>query len=360
MSRLLARFLSSSTRSFGVWSDFSSRPSSLKVLDKTARNELFEGVPGGGPTSLEIKEYRAGYHSPELVDDTFKLAYEILEEDAAEKYHQIEKNKASLSGKALDDALIDAEKFNPEVLYNMERFADKLDRSVPIYRKFLKDKWESYDQMLTMQRIEQLGVIPDTLPTLVPEANVRIKFSHNTEKEFSDWVVPGTRMPAFAVSKPPTIEIQEFELVEGSTGLYSVIVVNPDVPDLDKNSFKVSLLYGLKNVPLDFVNNTITPFSLLENPERVFKVYAPVFPEKNAPTSRACLWVFRQAEELKDVDVSGDTFDIRSFVENHNLHAIGAHVWRQDYDRSTSRIRAEYGLEKGRVFNPVRNATPLM
>lgn len=288
------------------------------------------------------------------------MAYEILEKDAARQYEHIEKNKDTMTKAQLEQAQIEAEKYNPEVLLNSAKDLTHLDRTVPIYRKLLKEKWESYGQMVTMQRLEQLHIIPDTLPTLVPEVEVKIKFSHNDEKEFADWVVPGSKMPAFAVSKPPTIEIQEFEPVENSSGLYSVLIVDPDVPNLETNGFKAALQYGLANVPLDYVNNTITPLSLLQNPGRVFKSYTPLFPEKNSPTHRACVWVFRQAQELKNVKVNDEDFDIRSFVEEHNLHAVGAHVWRQDYDRSTNRIRAAYGLDKGRVFHPIRNAVPLM
>ena len=50
-----------------------------------------------------------------------------------------------------------------------------------------------------MQRLEQLHVIPDTLPTLVPEADVKVKFSHNVEHEFRDWIAPGSILPTFAV-----------------------------------------------------------------------------------------------------------------------------------------------------------------
>lgn len=332
----------------------------MQLSDKVARSELFDGFPSSGPSSLKIPEYRNNYRSPELIDETFKLAYDLLEQDAAKQYEFIEQNKASMSASELEQAHIEAEKYNPEVLLNSTTNLAGLDRTVPIYRKFLKEKWESYGQMITMQRLEQLHIIPDTLPTLAPEVEVNIKFGHNDEKEFADWVVPGTKMPAFAVSKPPTIEIQEFEPVENGTGLYSVLIVNPDVPNLETNGYKTVLHYGLTNVPLDFVNNTITPLSLLQDPSRVFKSYTPLFPEKNSPTQRACLWVFRQGQELKNVEANEDDFDIRAFVEQHNLHAVGAHVWRQDYDRSTNSVREAYGLEKGRVFHPIRNAEPLL
>lgn len=360
MSRTLARFWSQTARRRGVWSDFASRPTSLQLADKTARKELFEGFPATGPSSLPIPEYRQNYRSPELIEDTFKMAYELLEQEAEQQYQHIDKHRAQMTPKEFVQALVEAEQHNPEVLYNASGDLTALDRSVPIYRKLLKEKWELYGQMLLMQRLEQLHIIPGTLPTLVPEVEVNIKFGHNDEKEFSDWVVPGTKMPAFAVAKPPTIQIQEFEPVENGTGLYSVLVVNPDVPCLETNGYTTALHYGLVNVPLDFVNNTITPMSLLQNPERVLKEYMPLLPEKNVPTNRACVWVFRQGRELQNVEASEEHFDIRAFADAHDLHAVGAHVWRQDYDRSTNRIRQMFGLEKGRVFHPIRNAEPLL
>ena len=86
-------------------------------------------------------------------------------------------------------------------------------------------------------KMEQLHVIPDTLPTLVPEADVKVKFSHNVEHEFRDWIAPGSILPTFAVEKPPVVQVQEFDKVEGNERLYTVLLVNPDTPDLEKLVF---------------------------------------------------------------------------------------------------------------------------
>lgn len=341
-----------------MWSEFKARPAALKVSDENVRRDLFEGIASSGPKSIKAELARAKYHSPELIDEVFQSAYKVLEEDAGEVYEQISKQK--LSAEEVDQKLISAEQYNPEVLHNVRYNKAGLDRSHPVYREYLRKEWESYDKMVTMQRLEQLHVIPDTLSTLEPRVDVRVKFGHNTKAEFADWVTPGTKLPAFAVSAPPTIEIQEFDNVDNTSGLYTVLLVNPDIPDLERNSFKTSLNYGLHNVPLTYNDNAITPGKLLSNPAYIFHQYEPLVPEKNSPTHRACLWVFRQATPLADVDVSPENFDIRAFVAQHNLQPVGAHVWRQDFDRSVNGVRKDHALAPGNVFHPIRGTDPLL
>lgn len=286
--------------------------------------------------------------TPEHLDDVFKQAALLLEAELAKTHAKVEKAKAHQHEKML----YKAEKHNPEVVYNALYNLEKMDRALPIYRRFMKDKWRSYDLMKTMQRLEQLHVIPDTLPTFVPRAHVKVKFGHNTRREFAHWVEPGAILPAFAAARPPTIEVQEFD----ATGLYTVLLVNPDVPDLEKNLYSSKLHYGLANVALDYVNHTIDAALLLRQPGAVFAPYTPLVPEKNAPPQRACLWVFRQP---KEIEASAQDFDIRAFAEQHGLDAVGAHVWRQGYDRSVSGVREEYALGAGRVFHRVRGTAPL-
>lgn len=360
MSLRLARFFSSKSAARGVWSEFLSRPASLKIANEKVRADLFSGIGPTGPTSVADDQVRAGYHSPVHIDDVFGSAYSILQEDAADVYKTIAERKEQLTTSELEQLLVEAETANPEVLYKATFDLKNVDCTQPVYRQFLKQKWESYALMVTMQRLEQLRVIPDTLPTLEPAVDVQVKFAHNTKSEFSDWVEPGTVLPAFAVARPPTIKVQEFFRPDDASGLYTVLVVNPDTPDLATNSYSTTLHYGLANVPLDYANNTISAASLLARPESVFSPYVPLVPEKNGGVQRACLWVFRQAGPIAPAAVEREAFDIRAFSAEHGLSAVGAHVWRQQFDRSVGRVRAEYGLPKGSVYHRVRGTQPLL
>jgi len=344
----------------------------LKLIDRETYEDIFKGInPEKGPASIAKPEELRAYHSPLYIDDTFKLAYNILEAESEDYYKQVESLRQRLNKvedqeeidqikNHIDNLLIKAERQNPEVMYNIEYFPEKIDKNQPVYREFLKNKWESHDLMVTMQRLEQLSVIPDTLPTLVPKVEVNVKFTHNVDPSFADWVTPGEVLPSFAVSQPPTIKIQEFDRID-SEQLYSVVVINPDTPDLTTNSFKTTLQYGLCNVPLNNVDNIINPAKLLVNgDEYTFKEYEPLLPEKNAQIQRACLWVFRQSGPLSLNNVSAEKFDVREFASQNSLTAVGAHVWRQHFDRSVNNLRSKFGLGKGRVFHRVRRAHPLV
>jgi large subunit ribosomal protein L35 len=356
----------------GVWSDFSKRPASLKICDQDIRKGVFNKISETeGPESITIQERRATYHSPVEIDETFSLAYDLLQKDSNELYQQVDKLNEKINQTTSqqeknqlinerDQLLVDAEIKNPEVLYNSEyESSETLDRTHPVYRALLKKKWESHGLMVTMQRLEQLHVIPDTLPTLEPSADIQVKFPHNTMSQFSSWIVPGTVLPTKVVNQPPTIKIDQFENVENS-GLYSVLLVNPDTPDLTTNSFSTTLHYGLANVSLSNSDNVIDSKKLLEvGDEITFKPYVPLTPEVNAQNQRACLWVFKQNSMLDIKQVECDHFDIRKFVEQHQLTPIGGHVWRQCYDRHVNETREKYGLGKGNVYHRVRKDRPM-
>lgn len=360
MSLRLARFFSSRGAARGVWNEFLNRLASLKIADDKVRADLFAKIGESGPSSIADDRVRSGYHSPLHIDEVFGSAYDILQSDAASVYHTITERKDQLSTSELEQLLVEAETANPEVLHRATFDLANVDRKQPVYRRFLQQKWQSYALMVTMQRLEQLHVIPDTLPTLDPVVDVRVKFAHNTNGEFNDWVEPGTVLPAFAVARPPTIEVQEFFRPADASGLYTVLVVNPDTPDVARNSYSTTLHYGLANVPLDYVDNTISAATLLAHPKAVFAPYVPLVPEKNGGMQRACVWVFRQAGPIAPAPVNRGAFDIRAFSAHHGLTAAGAHVWRQQFDRSVGRVRAEYGLPKGAVYHRVRGTQPLL
>lgn len=357
MSLRFVRQFASRSRVRNVWADFLSRPASLKLADQNLHKNLFKESDSKSP---EAPSGNSNRPSPLHIDEVFKEAYGLLQENATSIYSEIAQKSESLSNDKLEALLAEAEELNPEVLYNVHHNIESVDRSLPVYRKYLRQKWESYALMVTMQRLEQLHVIPDTLPTLEPVVDVKVKFAHNTKPEFALWVTPGAELPAFAVSRPPTIDIQEFSVPADHSGLYTVVLVNPDTPDLSTNSFRTTLHFGLQNVPLTYTDSTITPGKLLSNPEWTFQKYQPLLPEKNAPTQRACLWVFRQPAQLGELEFDQENFDIRKFAETNNLSAVGAHVWRQDFDRSVPQVREEYGLPQGNVYHRVRGTSPIL
>lgn len=211
-----------------------------------------------------------------------------------------------------------------------------------------------------MQRLETLAAIPDTLPTLVPRAEVNIKFPFSTG--VNKWIEPGEFLSSNVTSMRPIFKIQEYELVNVEKQLYTVLIVNPDVPDLSNDSFKTALCYGLVNINLTYNDNLIDPRKF--HSSNIIADYLPPVPEKNAGKQRFVVWVFRQPLiedkqgpnmlEIDRKELSRDDFDIRQFTKKYNLTAIGAHIWRSEWDAKVAAVREKYGLPPGRVFSRVR------
>ena len=329
----------------GVWSDFTKRSSSLKINDSHV--------------GLFLPQNRHNYYSPLLIDETFQQAYDVLQTEAQSIYDQIENTSDEQEIRLL---LVKAEEQNPEVLYNLET-GSNVDLTHPIYQEKAKQAWELYDLMILMQRLEQLSVIPDTLPTLDPKVDVQIRFPHNKKHPFNQWITPGDILPSFAVNQPPEIKIQQFDDVK-SDQLFTIVLLNPDNPDLSTNSFHTSINFGVCNVPLNILNNTLSIKNYLNPNFDTFQPYVPLTPEINSGSyQRACLWVFKQHNNEKvspSVIEDNGNFNIRQFSESLNLTPVGAHVWRQVFDRSVNDVRSQYGLPEGRVFHRVRKAEPLV
>ncbi|EJS42289.1 mrpl35p [Saccharomyces arboricola H-6] len=357
------RVLKNSNATANIWSDFTTRPSSLSIQSSKVKNYLFQEKPSIDPPSIKRRSNRIKYSSPEHINEIFKMSYDFLEKRSNMFYKLSKKTKNPLKKDAL---LTKAEINNPEVQYNFQ-FNEKLeniktiiDYDIPVYRHLGKQHWESYGQMLLMQRLETLSAIPDTLPTLEPRVEVNIKFPFSTG--VNKWIEPGESLSSNVTSMCPVIKVQEYDHVDVERQLYTVLIVNPDVPDLTKDSFKTGLCYGLANIKLNYNDNLIDPRKF--DSSNIVADYLPPVPEKNAGKQRFVVWVFRQPLaadeqntnflEINQKEISRDDFDIRKFTEKHNLDPVGAHIWRSEWDANVAVVREKYALPPGRVFTRVR------
>lgn len=328
---------------------------------KKYRSALLNGPPANGPPSLSSQVFKLRYNSPPGLQEAFEVSYAYLKNAAAEKYKHLEKlEKEPHSEELAKQKLkleVEAQINNPEVQFNFaynekyENYESIIDYTRPVYRELKRQHWIAKPQMLLMQRLEQLGAIPDTLPTLEPRAEVSLKFLNHTA--VNRWIEPGTVLSSNVTTYPPSVKIQEFDSVAADQ-LYTVLIVNPDVPDLANSSYKTHIQWGLNNVKVGYNDNLITPKRLLEDTEiNELVEYLPPVPEKNLPAQRFVLWVFRQPLPITK-KLQGRDFDIRAFVSENGLDAIGAHIWRSQWDMNVPKVRELYGLPRGTVFHKVR------
>ncbi|VEU20371.1 DEKNAAC101205 [Brettanomyces naardenensis] len=352
-----------SSVSKGIWSNFARRSQSLALRNRNLQKALLSPTLPHGPVSLKKRSSKDKYQSPIGMDEIYPLAYQYLESQSEKTYKKIEEIEKQLEEVAdsttksqLKDRKtqleVDAEVNNPEIIYNSLFGTNSIDRTQPVYRHYLEKQWKDYGRMLIMQRLETLAVIPDTLATLDPQVDVRLKFPGNNIER---WIEPGDILSSNATCRPPSLEVIEFK--ESKNDLYTVLIVDPDTPDVENDSFSTTLHWGLKNVALSNEDGVIDAKKLVGNPEYEFVSYLPPTPEKNTGNHRIAVWVFRQAEGKK-VDegaVERGSFDIRKFAEENELTAVGAHLWRSVWDRNTENVRKMYGLGRGRIFSRDRN-----
>lgn len=351
--------MSTSTVSKGIWSNLTARSKTLAVNNPALQKALLSPTLPNGPVSLKAKSSKRKYNSPIGLDKIYPLAYQLLEKKGEETYKKIaqmetniaeskDASKIKQSQQEKLDLLVEAEKENPEVIYNALFRSKSVDRSQPVYRHYLKEDWKAYKRMLTMQRLETLAVIPDTLPTLEPEVDVQLKFPHNN---VDAWIEPGSILSSNVTCKPPIFEIVEFK--ESVKDLYTVLIVNPDTPDVENDGFSTTLHWGLKDVELSNTDSIIDIKKLDQHPKYSLIDYLPPVPEKNLGKQRFAVWVFRQSDKLDAAlsQVTRDNFDIRKFAQDNKLAPIGAHVWRSTWDLNSENVRKMYGLPAGRIFS---------
>ncbi|KAJ8098440.1 phosphatidylethanolamine-binding protein [Lipomyces tetrasporus] len=261
---------------------------------------------------------------------------------------------AYLASVEIEKLRINAEISNPEVIHQFN--SGNFDMKFPVYRFLARQRWEKNDRLLLMDRLENMKVIPDTLPTLYPRVDMKLRFPGKT----THWIDPGRIMSTGVTAQAPEFSIQIFE---DATKLYTIVIVDPDTPDLESDSYKTTLHYILADVRISG-NEPLVDKAIA----RELVPYLPPHPEKNSGYHRYAVWVFEQPDgerlavqqrEGKDpVNVDSllerERFDIRLFRSAHGLKAVGAHFWRNGYDSKTEGVREKFGLGPGNVYTHKR------
>lgn len=333
-----------------------SQVSSLKIKNPRMKRAIIDGYEKfSGPPSLKSRTSRIRYITPAGLDDAFPLAYKIIQDNQHLNYSKATKLQQQLNDVSkedtetiknlkfeLENTFVAAEIDNPEVQYNFK--IGQIDWDQPVYRYLAKKKWMDYELLVLMQRLESMAVIPDTEPTLEPSVQVKLQFPGFVNK----WVSPGTILPSAVCSRPPHLVIQEFE--ENLNGLYTVLIVDPDTPDIENDSFNTTLHWAITNISLSMKNPVV-------NTEKSTELisYLPPIPEKNTGNHRYSVWVYRQknkidVERIPDNLIVRHGFEIREASKKLELIPVGAHLWRSHFDRTTESVRERYGLSPGRVF----------
>ncbi|KAJ7293947.1 phosphatidylethanolamine-binding protein [Mycena rebaudengoi] len=174
------------------------------------------------------------------------------------------------------------------------------DMTIPSHRHLVEQRWrKDGDLDLLMERIHQMHVIPDVIPALHPSLDLHVTarlmpdrfdtlMRRNTfQRRVNTFkrVVPGRYLTPQQTRIPPKLYANVFHT---DTRLYTMLLVDPDVPDQLNQTFTTFLHWMKPNIPLSATHTGRIPF--LNTHTR----YIPPHPQRGTPYHRYTLLLLPQ------------------------------------------------------------------
>jgi large subunit ribosomal protein L35 len=226
--------------------------------------------------------------------------------------------------------------------------------SKPIYRYLANEEWRQYRRPLLVQRITQMSVIPDILPHIDPVVDIRLAFGRRT-------VQPGDFVDSRVSEVLPKLRVQVFDKGER---LVSLVVVDPDVPDVESDAFKYRCHFLATNIRIS-PTETSLPLSKLSSDTQVLLPWLPPFAQKGSPYHRYSIFLLQHSGG-NELDVAAlretvqrDGFNLRSFTDKHLLRPVGVHMFRSIWDTGTAGVMKKAGIEGAEVEFKRKKIEPL-
>jgi large subunit ribosomal protein L35 len=224
------------------------------------------------------------------------------------------------------------------------------DLNKPIYRHLADKQWRAHKRLLLMQRITQMNVIPDILPSLDPVVSTTLSFP-STRKKFDH----GEIVPSTTSEQPPTLSIQPYD--KGKR-LYTIAVINPDVPDVEKDGFTYRCHFLAANVEIEPTQTRVHLGKLSDETQTILP-WLPAYTQKGLDYQRMGIFVLEQPRDPSTtaslpLDVNAikeagpytqrDGFILRSFVDKFALEPVGVDLFRTIWDEGTAGVMKRAGI----------------
>ncbi|KAJ6102717.1 hypothetical protein N7486_005144 [Penicillium sp. IBT 16267x] len=229
------------------------------------------------------------------------------------------------------------------------------DMSKPIYRYLADRKWREYRRKILVQRITQMNVVPDVLPQCDPVVETKLYFGKRQ-------VQPGDFVLAKDSTTAPKLDVQMFESGEK---LVTIVVVDPDVPNVETDSFDFKMHYLAVNVPISAVSTKVDLSQLSTDSQVVLPWAAPVS-QKGSPYHRLSVFVMEQKDSqpldfaaVKAKETERENMLMRTLQARYHLKAIGAHLFRSQWDETTLEVMKQIGFSDADVELRRKKVEPL-
>ncbi|KAH9836712.1 PEBP-like protein [Rhodofomes roseus] len=290
----------------------------------------------------------------------YDLALQYIEEDSKALKEQLtEVRKALQAAEAAGDVQrqqelsekakileIQSEINLPDVRWNaMNGMADM---NQLIYRHLTEKRWREEGGLdLLMERIHQMHVVPDLLPDLRPTIDLRLNFPEPPPKDIYrrarvkrryQKMEPGMYLLPEQTWRPPMLYTSVWHT---DTRLYTLFMIDLDVPDEANETFQAYLHWMHPNIPLSAFSPS--PISI----PHPHTHYIPPHPQRGTPYHRYVILLLPQSSHTEPIklpklsDAARLGFNLRAFTEEHGFDGSkggGAHMWREVWDETVSKI----------------------
>lgn len=234
-----------------------------------------------------------------------------------------------------------------------------MDRAV--MRSLAERQWKKEGELdLVMQRLFQLGVIPDLLPDHKPTAALRVSLAEDIEA--------GSMQRSTPFASAPTVHLQLFHHptqpaphAPPPEAKYTVFMIDIDSGDHETQTFTQRLHYAKSDIPISVLSGETDLFTA---PGNELLSYEPPAPARGSGKHRYVFAAIRQGEKLgtaADLPPQRENFDLRAFLAEHELDStavVGATLFRSEWEQQDAEhINATYLKFRGGPA-PVYTKTP--
>ncbi|KAF9438098.1 hypothetical protein BGZ76_009791 [Entomortierella beljakovae] len=299
------------------------------------------------------------YKAPALgVNKTYDEALKIIADDKVRRLEDVKKLKSSLEKLVkvapsasrdseiaqLKDNIFKQEAYSeindPEIQWRFKN--GYIDMSKAVFRYMKSKQFQRETLPVIQQRITQMFVTPDVLLPFTPSIDVQLNFGPGSApKNESGAQLPNNHFETGSFLLPrntinePKVNVTSFHPEQK---YYTLMMVDPDVPDVENQTFKQQIHWLVANIPLSATENELNK----ENADLVLS-YIPPHPPMGTKYHRYTLLLAEQPNEGKDkIEIAADQVSRdTTFLElssRYNLSAKGVTFFRQVWDKDVSKI----------------------
>ncbi|KAI8448589.1 phosphatidylethanolamine-binding protein [Phakopsora pachyrhizi] len=284
-------------------------------------------------SSSSAQQQQSSYHPTRIlseslhptVRDAFELAKSLIHQDSQKHLLEIKRLREQVEDPPADqiERLEILSQIN-DVRVRENYNAGQIDLSKPIYRFLAEQDWRKSGRLgKLMETVHRLRVIPDLLPSIDPTSDLKIGFGTSSAGM-------GSFVPSSATLSPPIIHAQVFHPGEE---LYTLLMIDPDVPDQSRKSFKTYLHWMVPNIPISAISKNPVDTN---DQSGMSLPYIPPHPPRGSPIHRYTILLFKQRPsqgsstsfiKFDPSKVQRDQFSVREWVSSTGSIPSGVISW---------------------------------